>query len=77
MNGPGTDFQQALVYGFWASSLGPGYDQQEAEIRQRLKKPENIPEGWLPEDERDPVLARLFADLHFKSPQQISDGTNH
>jgi hypothetical protein len=69
MRGPSPDFQQARVYGSWGSSIGSGYEQQEATILKRLKEPDNIPEGWLPQDERDPVLARLFAGLHFTPPQ--------
>jgi hypothetical protein len=75
MRGPNPDFKRARVYGSWGSKLEPAYDQQVATIGTRLKESDNIPEGWLPQDERDPVLTRLFAGLHFKSPQQISDGT--
>src|SRR5262249_3972378 len=36
MREPSPDFQQAIVYSFWASSIGPGYEQQKATIRTRL-----------------------------------------
>jgi hypothetical protein len=69
MKGPNPDFQRARVYGSWCSSIGPGYEQQQAAIRTRFKEPDNIPDGWLPEDEQDPVFARLFAGLHFTPPK--------
>ena len=63
MTGPSSDFKRARVYGL--RFFARGYDEKETVIRKPLKE---ISEGWLPENERDPVIAWIFADLHFTPP---------